>query len=171
MHPPPFAGAGAAGSTKGTTPWLAFTYRPGWTVLGGGCGADCCATGDAPCPCSLGRLRSVVGGAPPAIASVSPPATPPAVLVLTLRGATPALVAWFLANRVELLLPSAVLLFDRSDAKGDGAFAGFETDCVRREARMVAGSGRTPALNWGIVLERSGAVGDAATGSVPVFSR
>ena len=106
-----------------------------------------------------GFERAATPGSPPALEPPAlTPAAPPAVTrdVLFLRGIAPALVVGLFADRVMLLLPGAVLLFDRFDEKGGGgAFAGFETDCVRREAMMVAASGRTLALSCKVVLERS----------------
>lgn len=82
------------------------------------------------------------------------------------------MVVAFLANRAVLLLPSVVLLLNRSDASdGGGKFAGLETDLVSREARIVAASGRTPTAGWRVVLERSRAVRCGANGSVPVLAR
>ena len=184
LHPPPCTGAGAAGRTKDVAPWVSFIYWPDWKVWG-----SCCGTGGVPCPFGLRRLglRSVVG-APPAAAPDSSatlelsapvpaptPAMPAAVPwgVLTLRGIIPALIVPFLVTRAVLFLPREVLLRDRFGAKGGGGgtLAGFETDCARRAARMVAASGRTPTGGWRVVLERSRAVGRATIGSVPIFAR
>ena len=88
---------------------------------------------------------------------------------MTLKGITPAPAVGFLTNRDDLLLPKEVLLLDKSDT--DGTFTGFETDCDRREARVVAGSGRGPAPSCKVVWDRSRTIGRGTIRSVPVFAR